>query len=52
MVLEALLMRAKERAELGAYGKRIAHLGMPGLYRRFGFAETAPGRLGMVKTTE
>ncbi len=45
-------MRAKERAELGAYGNRIANLGTPGLYRRFGFAETAPGRPGMVKILE
>jgi len=52
VVLEALLMRAKERAELGAYGNRIANLGTPGLYRRFRFAETAPGRPGMVKTLE
>ena len=52
MVLEALLMRVKERTELGAYGNRIANLGTRGLYRPVGFAETAPGRLGMVKTLE
>jgi len=44
-------MRAKERAELGAYGNRIANLGTPGLYRRFGVAETAPGRPGAGKVS-
>lgn len=45
-------MRVKERTELEAYGNRIVNLGTRGLYWPVGFAETAPGRLGTVKTLE
>ncbi len=51
-ILGALLDDIRDRAPEGAFVNLLADPPGRGLYRRFGFVETAPGSVGMALTLE